>query len=353
MRKRVRITWLAGLLAAVAMVPGVGSAATDYKLESAVTLKGASPSWDYLTFDAARSYLFLGRRKEGVTVLDSATGRVVGTVDRSEGANVATLAPEFNRGYTANGDGTTTIFDLASLKAIDRVKLGEAADSAFYEPATHQMVFTLGDTKELVFVDAASGKITARLPMAAEELEGVAIGGDGALFVNERDIDKLAKVDARTHKVTAEWALPGCTMPTGIAIDRAQSRLFVGCKGEHPVLAVVNAATGAVVAIQEIGRGNDGVVYDAAAKRVYTANGIDGNIVIFDQLGPDSYRFAGAITTRPIARTLALDPKTGRLFTMTAEGGVDPAKPVNKRAGSFYPNHFFDDTFTLLTYAPS
>ena len=353
MRKRVRITWLAGLLAAAAIIPAVGKAATTYKLESAVTLKGASPSWDYLTFDPARSYLFLGRRKEGVTVVDSATGKVVGSVERSEGANVAALAPDLNRGYTANGDGTTTIFDLASLKAIDRVKLGEAADSAFYEPATHQMVFTLGDTKELVFVDAASGKITARLPMTAEELEGVAIAGDGTLFVNERDINKLAKVDARTHKVVAEWSLPGCTMPTGIAIDRAQSRLFVGCKGEHPILAVVNATTGKVVASPEIGRGNDGVVYDPGARRVYTANGIDGNIVILDQLGPDSYKFAGAITTRPIARTLAIDPKTRRLFTMTAEGIVDPAKPVNTRAGAFYPNHFFDDTFTLLTYAPN
>jgi DNA-binding beta-propeller fold protein YncE len=352
MRKRVRITWLAGLLAAVTLVPGSGQAAVDLRLQSAVTLKGAAPSWDYLTFDPARSYLFLGRRKEGVTVLDTATGKVVGKVERSEGANVAALAPDLNRGYTANGDGTTTIFDLATFKAIDRVKLGEAADSAFYEPVTRQVVFTLGDSKELVFVDAANGRITARLPMAAEELEGVAIADGGALFVNERDIDMVAKVDARTHKVLAQWAIPGCKMPTGIAIDRVQQRLFIGCKGEHPVLAVMNAVTGKVVATPEIGRGNDGVAYDPSARRVYTSNGIDGNVVIFDQLGPDSYRLAGALTTRPIARTLALDPKTQRLFTMTAEGVVDPAKPVNTRAGAFYPNRFYDDTFTLLTYGP-
>jgi DNA-binding beta-propeller fold protein YncE len=214
------------------------------------------------------------------------------------------------------------------------------------------MVFTLGDSKELVFVDARGGKITGRLPMAAEELEGVAVAGDGALFVNERDINKIARVDAKTRKVSAEWGIPGCEMPTGLAIDAAAGRLFIGCKGEHPVLTVMDAATGRVVATHEIGRGNDGVAYDATAKRVYTSNGIDGNIVIFDQLSPDKYVLAGAVTTRPIARTLAVDPATQRLFTMTAEGMVDPAKPVNRRAGPFYPNRFFDDSFTVLTYAP-
>jgi hypothetical protein len=28
---------------------------------------------------------------------------------------------------------------------------------------------------------------------------------------------------------------------------------------------------------------------------------------------------------------------------------VDPAKPVNKRAGGFYPNRYFDDAYTVLT----
>ncbi|MDB5425531.1 MAG: hypothetical protein JWQ29_2947 [Phenylobacterium sp.] len=351
-RKRVRLSWLSGLLAAAVFLPGVGEAAPNFGLQSAVTLKGVSPSWDYLTFDPSRSYLFLGRRKEGVTVLDTATGKVVGTVENSAGANVATLVPEVGRGYTANGDGTSTVFDLATLKAIDRIKIGEAADSAFYEPATRQVVFTLGDTKELVFVDAQSGKITARLAMAAEELEGVAVVGDGTLFVNERDINKMARVDARTHKMTAEWPIAGCEMPTGLAIDRGNGRLFIGCKGQHPVLAVMATATGKVVATHEIGRGNDSVVFDPEGKRVFTANGIDGNIVMFDQLGADSYRFAGAVTTRPIARTMAMDFKSQRLFTMSAEGRVDPAKPVNTRAGPFYPNSFFDDTFTVLTYAP-
>src|SRR5579859_2952719 len=107
-----------------------------YKLDVAFPLKGAAPSWDYLSFDPVRSRLYLGRRTAGVTVYDARAGAVVGQVENSAGANAATLAPEFGRGYTTNGDGTTTVFDLDSLKAIDRIKLGEEADAAFYDPAT-------------------------------------------------------------------------------------------------------------------------------------------------------------------------------------------------------------------------
>ena len=340
------------MLVALAPAMAVNAAGSIYRLDAVMALKGARPSWDYLTFDASRSYLFLGRRAAGVTVYDVAAHKVVGQVEHSEGANAATLAPEFGRGYTANGDGTSTVFDLATFKAIDRIKLGGTADAAFYDPATKQMAFTRGDEHELTFVDAKMGTVTGRLHMEAEELEGVAPDGRGGLYVIERDLAKIAKVDAAAHKVVAEWPIAKCELPTGLAMDRAANRLFIGCKGEHPVLTVMDAADGAVKAQMEIGRGNDGVVYDPDARRVFTSNGVDGNIVIFDQTGPDTYRLAQAVTTRPIARTLAIDPKTKKIYTMTAEGMVDPAKPVNRRAGAFYPNTFFDDTFTLLEFGP-
>jgi DNA-binding beta-propeller fold protein YncE len=317
-----------------------------------IDLKGRAPSWDYLTFDAKRSYLFLGRRDAGVTVYDTAKMQPVGQIERSEGANGATLVPEFDRGYTANGDGSTTVFRLSTLKTLDRIKLGDSADNAFYEPTTKQLVFTMGDSKALTFVDAKTGDVTGRLHMEAEELEGVAADGKGSLFVIERDVGKIAKVAAAQRAVTEEWPIAGCDLPTGLALDHANGRLFVGCKGDKPVLTVMDSASGRVVAQPEIGRGNDGVVYDAEARRIFASNGIDGNIVIFDQVDPDSYKLVQAVTTRPIARTMTLDPKTKKIYTMTAQGMVDPAKPVNRRAGAFYPNTFFDDTFTLLVFAP-
>jgi DNA-binding beta-propeller fold protein YncE len=323
-----------------------------YHLESAVPLKAVAPDWDYVTLDPARGYLFIGRRGDGVTVFDVHTKKVVRNIDKSEDANAVVLVPEFDRGYTINGDGTTTVFQLSTLKTIDRLKIGEDADSAFYDPATKQLAFTMGDSKKIAFVDAKTGKVAGELPMESKKLDGTVPDGEGNMFMALRDRNAVAKIDAKQRKLTGEWPTAPCEEPTGIAFDKANKRIFVGCRGKSPVLAVLDSATGKLVTTLEIGRGNDGVVYDPTTRKVYTSNGIDGNLVIYDQVNADTYKLAEATTTRPYARTMALDPKTKKIYLVTAEGTADPSKKINKAVAPFYPNHYFADTFTVLTYAP-
>lgn len=348
MRLKIGIIAL-GLIAS----PVVAAPATPvYRLQAEVHIKGASPGWDYVAFEAARNRLFLGRRKAGVTVVNAASGQIVGAIADSAGANLALPVVALGRGYTANEDGSTTVFALDTLATVARVKLGESVDATFFDPVTKLIVFTDGDHHRLILLDPATNATAGTIAIPADELEGAAAVGDGTLWVNERDKDRIAHVDLKARTLVAEFPLPGCSQPTGLAYDAATARLFVGCKGAAPVLAVVDARTGRVVAKVAIGRGNDGVAWDPTRKRIFTANGIDGNIVMIDQGGSDIYRFAGAFTTRPIARTLAEDPASGRVFTMTASGIVDPSKPRNLKAGAFYPNRYLDDSFVLLTYAP-
>jgi DNA-binding beta-propeller fold protein YncE len=336
---------------AVAIIACSAQAQQFYRLESAVALKSAAPDWDYLTLDPNRGYLFIGRRAEGVTVYDVKAKKVVRTIDKSEDANAVTLVPEFDRGYTTNGDGTTTAFQLSTLKTIGRIKFGEDADSGFYDPATKQIAFTMGDSKAIAFVDAKTGSVGGKLPMESRKLDGTVPDGEGNLFIALRDRNAVAKIDARGHTLTAEWKTTGCDEPTGIAFDRANKRLFVGCRGKSPVLAVLDSDSGKVTTTLEIGRGNDGVIYDPATRKIYTSNGVDANLVIYDQLDADTYRLAEATTTRPYARTMALDPKTKKIYLVTAEGTADPAKKINKAVAPFYPNRYYPDTFTVLTFS--
>src|SRR5262249_16563552 len=139
--------------------------------------------WDYVTFDAARDHLFIGRRGDGVTVYDVKAKKVLRTIDKSDDANAITLVPEFDRGYTANGDGSTTVFALSTLKLIDRIKFGEDADAGFYDPVTKQIAFTMGDSKEIAFLDAKSGATVGKLPMDSKKLDGTAADGEGNLFM--------------------------------------------------------------------------------------------------------------------------------------------------------------------------
>ena len=58
---------------------------------------------------------------------------------------------------------------------------------------------------------------------------------------------------------------------------------------------------------------------------------MDANLVIYDQVNADTYKLAEATTTRPYARTMALDPKTKKIFLPAAEFLETPATDPSKR----------------------
>lgn len=321
-----------------------------YRLESSLGMKSDRPDWDYLTFDPTHSRLFMARRGDGVSVYDVKAGKLLNDIADSAEANATTLAAPFDRGYTINADGSVTVFVLSTLKKLDRISFGASADSAVFEPTTGQLLVMMGDEHAIAFLDARNGKKLGELKVEAGKLDGAAADGHGNVFVAQRDRTSVARIDARSHTLTAEWKTEGCEEPTGLAYDGASSRIFVGCRGKQPVLAVMDAGSGKVVATPEIGRGNDGVIFDAG--KVYTSNGVDANLVIYAQKDPNHYELVEATTTRPYARTMAMDRTTKKLYLVTAEGTVDPTKKVNRGPAPFYPNDYYPDTFSLLVFAP-
>lgn len=345
---RALATAAAAVLAAFTLTP---AGAQFHRLESAVVLKSAAPGWDYVTLDPARGYLFIGMRDDGVAVYDVNTKKLVRKIDKSEGANAAVLVPEFDRGYTVNEDGTTTAFQLSTLKTLERIKVGEDADSAFYEPVSKQLAFTMGGSKKMGFVDARTGKPVGELAVDSTKLDGTVADGKGNLLMALRDRNAVIRIDVANRKVTDEWKTAPCEEPTGIAYDEANKRVFVGCRGKNPVLVVMDTQSGKMIKTLEIGRGNDGVIFDPSTRKIYTSNGVDANLVIYDQVDADNYKLAEATTTRPYARTMALDPNTKKVYLVTAEGTADPARKISKGVAPFYPNRYFPDTFTVLTYS--
>lgn len=341
------------LFASVLLIGAAAEAAPFYRLESALTIPSASlPNWDYLTYDSSRDCLYIARRDDGILIYEAKQKKITGTIENTKAGNATTLVPEFDRGYVTNTDGSMTIFQLSTLKALERVKFGDDADNAFYDPVTKQLLVTMGDSKRAAFVDAKTGKLNGFLAVDSEKLEGSAPDGKGNYFMALRDRNKVIRIDARERKVTAEWPVPGYTLPNGLAFDPATNRIFVSTRGANPSLLVLDAATGKIVARPAIGGGNDLVIFDPAAKKIYTSNGFDGTLVIIDQIDADTYKLAEAATTRPYARTMAVDFKTKKVFLVTAEGTADPAKPIKTSIAPFYPNTYFKDTFTLLVYSP-
>ena len=63
--------------------------------------------------------------------------------------------------------------------------------------------------------------------------------GRAAGFVNLEEEAEVVSYDPQALTVKGKYSITGCKTPTGLAIDAANSRLFIGCRSK--VMAVMNA----------------------------------------------------------------------------------------------------------------
>lgn len=356
---KARLVSLCAMPALALLLIAPGSARTHedaaetafFRLQHAVKLPGNDPDWDYLAYDRTHRRLFIARRDAGLWVFDTARQRLLRRIASTKGAGAALLVPSLDRGFAINEDGSLTAFSLSRLTPIKRARVAADADAASFDPVTGRIAVVSADSRKISFVDPLSLKKLGTVDLETAKADGSTSDGRGSILLNQRDRNAVLKIDARTMRITAEWPIAGCTQPTAIAYDTGNRRVFVGCRGEHPVLAVLDGDSGATITTLPLGRGNDGVIYDPARKRIFATNGVDSNLVIYRQKDADHYRMEQAVTTRPQARTMAYDPDRQQVFSVAAEGALDPARPVNDGPSQFYPNFHFDGTFAVLTYA--
>ena len=90
-------------------------------------------------------------------------------------------------------------------------------------------------------------------------------------------------------------------------------------------MAIVDADSGKVIAMPDIGEGCDATAFDAGQMLAFASAG-DGTITAIREDSPDKFSVAETVKTQDHARTMALDQKTHELFTVTAT--VLPARKV-------------------------
>ena len=329
-----------------------------WKLESSSAIPGKNSAWDYVSLDAARNHLFIGRRGNGLQVFDLATAKVIKTIGNTaaDSSNGAAIIPEFDMGLSYNENGTLTPFKLSTLEDAADIKLGDELDSAHYDSFSKRVVVNMASGEsgtELVVLQLPSLQKVGSIKVTTKKPEHAEADGRGNFYLASRDENAVYRLNVQDLTVTAKWPTPGCAQTNGLALDAANNRIFLGCRGNastKPSFAVMNAETGAVVYTAEIGGGNDEVVFDADLKRVFLANGVNAVMTVFEQVGPDSYKPVEAMGTQAGVRTMAMHPKTKKLYAVTAEGSADYSKKITTSVSPYYANTFFPDRFFVLTY---
>ena len=327
------------LLLALAPPSGAQAPAARYEKVRKIAV-GGEGGWDYLTVDpeARRLYVSRGTR---VVVLDLDAEKVVGEIPDTPGVHGVAVVPDLGRGFTSNGgDASVTAFDLKTLKVLGKIKVGERPDAIHYDPPSRRVfTFNHGPGKDATAVDPEGMKAVGTLPLGGVP-EAAASDGKGHVFVNLEDTHEVVEFDARDLKVVRRWPLAPGEVATGMGIDRAHHRLFSACRNGK--LVVSDYGSGRVIGSAPIGAGTDGAAFDPETGLAFSSNGGDGTVSIVDEPSPGQYRLAATIPTQVGARTMALDPKTHRLYLSAATPApLAPGEAAPKgRRRNYVPGSF-------------
>ena len=291
-------------------------ASGGYSVVKKIPIAGTG-SWDYLTVDGAARRLYVSHGTQ-VEVIDIDALTVVGNVPKTPGVHGVAIAPELGRGFVSKGQASTvTIFDLKTLKPIADAPTGQKPDAIIYDPATSRVFAFNGESKSATAIDATTGKVAGTVDLQGGP-EFAAADGHGFVYNNLEEESLVLKINSRELKVEQRWPTAPCSSPSSMAMDRANRRLFVGCRSK--VMAVLDADTGKVITTLPIGDHVDATAFDAATKLIFNSNG-EGTVTVIHEDSPDKYSLVETVKTAPRAKTMALDPKTHRLFLSTAENG--------------------------------
>jgi DNA-binding beta-propeller fold protein YncE len=296
---------------------------------------GAPEQWDYLSYDATSKRIYVAHGTS-IDVLDAADGKLLGKI-AVPGANGMAIVPALGKGYAGSRSlKAALVFDLHTFKILKSLPADEDTDAVVYDPASQRVFIMDGDPHNMTVIDTTSDTIVTKIALDGQP-EFAAVDGRGKLFVNITDRKEIQRIDTKSAKVDATWPIAACEGPHGLAIDAAKNRLFSSCVNSK--LLVVDSTNGAVIADLAIGKGSDATAYDPYRKRAFSSNR-EGTLSVIQEQAPDRYIPLAEVPTQLLARTMALNTETGRIYLVAADrieidpAAADPRKRYAVKAGS-------------------
>lgn len=274
---------------------------------------GGDGSWDYASLDSSRHALYVAHNAHLVRI-DLNSGQVTAQFANSNGAHIALPLPGAKALLLTQGAANKASFiDADTGQLIASLDTASKPDGAIYDPASTRAFVLDNAGAEVDVIDPAAMTITSRISVPGAP-EGSATDGGGLVFTHLEDKNKLVVLDAEKLAVKAVYPLDGCDSPSGMAYIDGRDMVLSAC--DNGVARLTDTRTGAAVATLAIGEGPDGAVYDARRELAYIPCR-DGTLSVITLDGAP--RVIQTLKTIPGARTIALDPDSGRIYIPVAD----------------------------------
>lgn len=295
---------------------------------------GGEGGYDYIFADVEgrRLYVPRGGPTGQLMVFNLDTLESVGAVADVR-AGGATVDPKSHHGFSTTKP--LTVWDATTLKVIKTIDVDGRPDGILCDPFNARVWVLSHQPPHATVIDAAEGSVVKTLDLGGAPEQAVS-DGKGTIYVNIADKANIAVVDAKNLTVTAHYDMSSKgTGGSGLAFDAKNRILFAYYRQPSPVVVIVNADNGNIITTLPTGMGVDTVAFNPATLEAISAE-YAGSMTFIKENSPTSFVVEQTLQTMVGAKTLTLDTKTNRLFTMAAEFGPPapdaPSGPAGRPA---------------------
>ena len=219
------------------------------------------------------------------------------------------------------------MWDAKTLATIKTIEVQGNPDGILFDPFNQRVWVFSHSQPNATVIDAKDGSVVGTLDLGGAPEQAVT-DGKGHLYVDLEDKDKIAAVDAKELKVTAQYDLAGKGGgPGGLAFDVKNHILFATCH-DPATMVMLNSDDGKILATLPIGTGTDGATFNPKTMEAFSSNG-DGTLTVIKENSPTSFVVEQNLKTMTRAKTLTLDSKTDHILLIAAEFGPLPAPPAD------------------------
>jgi DNA-binding beta-propeller fold protein YncE len=327
-----------------ALAPAV-LAQNPYKILKTAKV-GGEGGFDYIFADVAARRLYTPRNGPmgHLAVFNLDTLEPLGQID-GVSAGGATVDPKSHHGFSTTKP--ITMWDSSTLKVIKTIDVDGRPDGIMFDPYNERVWILSHAAPYATVIDAKDGSVVGTLDVGGGPEQAVS-DGNGTIYVNVSDKANIAVIDAKTMTVTAHYDMSSKgSGGSGLALDAKNHILFAYYRMPSPTVVVVNAQNGAIITALPTGVGVDTVAFNPATMEAISAeNG--GSMTFIKENSPTSFAVEQTLQTMTGAKTLALDTKTGHIFTMTAAFGPPAADAPPGPAGRPARGSMVPDSFSVL-----
>jgi len=286
---------------------------------------------DYVTADndARRVYV---PRGGNTFVFDLDTHDYIGTITNLGGHGVA-VDTASHHGFSSSSP--VGMFDTVTLQKLKTVAVTSRPDGILFESFTGKILILSHESPSITLIEPKDGTVAGTIDVGGA-MEQAQSDGQGKLYVDVEDENKIAVVDLKTMKLVTKYDLgEKGDGPSGLGLDSKNHLLFAMCHSQN---CVVLNTDGKILATLPIGNGTDGGGFNPNTLEAFSSQR-DGTLTIIKETSPITFAAPETVKTQSGCKTCSLDTKNNNIVLICTERAAQPATapatnaPAGERRG--------------------